>query len=156
MSKLFTYHSKIEIPFLKLSPDDVEKFVENLRKWLSDKSGEIPDRTGNNNYFAINPTITSIFMFQGIDSGEVKVMQQQGRLVIEYRLSFLFPMLAIFILDLFFLALFYSDLKIDIPIRDLLIVTTIVLFLNAGSTILFINDFPNDIVEIWNETKKIT
>ncbi len=154
MAKLFSYSSKVEIPLYMISPEVVEKFIKNLQSWLSDKSGETSDRIGNNIYFAINPTLANIFLFQSIDSGEVKIVQHEKLLIVEYRLSYLFPFLAVFMLDLFFLALFYWNIKTELPIHLFLAVTTITLFLNVGSTIFVINIFPNDIIEIWNETRK--
>lgn len=154
MSKLFTYSSKIEIPFLKAPPDVVEKFIENLQKWLSDKSGEDADRNGNHIYFAINPGLSSIFIFQGIDSGDVSVVVQASRLIVKYRLSFLFPFLAILILDLFFIGIFCLGLKADFPVGFFVVATTTVLLISVINTLSQIVTFPDSIIEIWSEVRR--
>jgi len=152
MSNFFSYKSKIEIPAYHVPPEVTEKFVKNLQTYLSNGSGEASERDGRNISFAINPA-SRAGRFAGIGSGEISVtIQQEWLLIVEYRLSYLFPFLAILALNLFLFGLSYFNLATEF-IELFQTLMKAVLLINIISIFLTIRDFPNEIIEIWNETK---
>lgn len=100
MRKLFTYSSKVEFSLPENRRDLVEKMILELRKKLSKYSGEDADQDKNNIYFAITPTGIGI-TFIGIDSGEVMIDEQNDKLIVHYRLSYLSPFVPFLALDIF-------------------------------------------------------
>ncbi len=155
MSNFFSYKSKIEIPAYKVPPEVTEKFIQNLQTYLSNGSGEASERDGSSISFAINPA-SRAGRFSGIGSGEINVtIQQEWLLIIEYRLSYLFPLFAIFMLNLFLFGLSYLNPKIEL-IELFQTLMRVALLMNVISIFLTIRDFPNEIIEIWNETRNST
>jgi hypothetical protein len=153
MGNFFSYESKIEIPAYKIPPEVVEKFIQNLQRWLSNASGEDSTRDKGNISFAINPAVRNL-KFSGIGSGEISIsIQQEWLLIVEYRLSYLFPFLANLIINLFFFGLPYFNLKTEFSIQLFQTLMRLALLVNIVSIFLTIRDFPNEIMEIWHETK---
>ncbi len=152
MRNFLSYTSKIEIPAHKVPPEVVDKFIQNLQKWSSNSSGEPSTRDRGNISFTLNPA-SRFREFASIGSGEINITIQQGwLLIVEYRLSYMFPLLAILVLNIFLFGLSYLNAKIDF-IQLFQTLMAVSLLVNVVNIFLTIRDFPNKIIEIWEETK---
>jgi hypothetical protein len=100
MRRLFTYSSKIEISLQENSGEIIDKFKGELKKWFSNSSGEDADIVSDNIFFAVTPRGYG-YTFFGIDSGEIKIVVEQDKLIVSYRLSYLSPFVPFFALEIF-------------------------------------------------------
>jgi hypothetical protein len=149
MLNLFVYKSKIEFPVDVPTETANENFLQEMKKWLSKRSGQDADREGNRITFDVNPLGIGL-IFVGINDGELATEILEDKLIVHYELSFWFPLLPLILADLVIYVL--SFVKSDHP--EYLFIAFVGSYLLAGLIIILfltIYSFRDTIRQKWME-----